>query len=113
MSTLTVDTLTNQEVQLCKAWVNFNGNGTVAIRDSFNVSSITDNAVGTYTVNFTTAMASDDYCVNCCGDFDGSSTNIVFTTPLVLAAGSVQIISHAGSVNSRHDTLQNFVSINH
>ena len=44
-----------------KAWVNFNGTGTVAIRDSFNVSSITDNATGQYTVNFTTAMANANY----------------------------------------------------
>jgi hypothetical protein len=41
---------------LCRAWVNFNGTGTVAIRASFNVSSITDNGTGDYTVNFTTAM---------------------------------------------------------
>ena len=40
-----------------KAWVNFNGTGTVAIRASYNVSSITDNGTGDYTVNFTTAMA--------------------------------------------------------
>lgn len=40
----------------CRAWVNFNGTGTVAIRSSGNVSSITDNGVGTYSVNFTTAM---------------------------------------------------------
>ncbi len=46
-----------------KAWVNFNGDGTVAIRDNFNVSSITDNGAGDYTVTFTTAMASADYCV--------------------------------------------------
>lgn len=39
-----------------KAWVNFNGTGTVAIRASFNVSSITDNGTGDYTINFTTAM---------------------------------------------------------
>ena len=36
-----------------KAWVNFNGTGTVAIRASFNVSSITDNGVGNHTINFT------------------------------------------------------------
>ena len=47
--------------QACKAWVNFNGTGTVAIRGSYNVSSITDNAVGDYTVNFTTAMADANY----------------------------------------------------
>jgi hypothetical protein len=45
----------------CRAWVNFNGTGTVAIRGSGNVSSITDNAVGDYTVNFTTAMSDATY----------------------------------------------------
>ena len=43
------------------AWVNFNGTGTVAIRDSENVSSITDSATGNYYVNFTTAMANTNY----------------------------------------------------
>ena len=45
----------------CKAWVNFNGTGTVAIRASYNVSSITDNGTGDYTVNFTTAMVDANY----------------------------------------------------
>ena len=44
-----------------KAWVNFNGTGTVAIRASFNVSSITDVATGRYLVNFTTAMSDSNY----------------------------------------------------
>jgi hypothetical protein len=47
---------------IAKAWVNFDGTGTVAIRDSFNVSSITDNGTGDYTVNFTTAMPNANYC---------------------------------------------------
>jgi hypothetical protein len=46
---------------LCRAWVNFNGTGTVAIRASGNVSSITDNNTGDYTVNFTTAMPDANY----------------------------------------------------
>jgi hypothetical protein len=46
---------------LCRAWVNFNGTGTVAIRASFNVSSITDNGTGDYTVNFTNAMPDANY----------------------------------------------------
>jgi hypothetical protein len=46
-----------------KAWVNFNGTGTVAIRGSFNVSSITDNSTGVYTVNFTNAMPDVNYSV--------------------------------------------------
>ena len=45
----------------CRAWVNFNGTGTVAIRASGNVSSITDNNTGDYTVNFTTAMPDANY----------------------------------------------------
>lgn len=48
----------------CRAWVNFNGTGTVAIRASGNVTSITDNGVGDYTVNFTTAMSDANYAVN-------------------------------------------------
>jgi hypothetical protein len=47
----------------CRAWVNFNGTGTVAIRASGNVSSITDNGTGAYTINFTNAMPDANYSV--------------------------------------------------
>jgi hypothetical protein len=47
----------------CRAWVSFNGTGTVAIRGSGNVTSITDNGTGEYTVNFTTAMSDANYSV--------------------------------------------------
>jgi hypothetical protein len=50
-------------VYACRAWVNFNGTGTVAIRASGNVSSITDNGTGDYTINFTTAMEDTSYAV--------------------------------------------------
>jgi hypothetical protein len=55
-------TLTGQYA--AKAWVNFNGTGTVAIRQSGNVSSITDNGTGDYTVNFTTALTDANYSTN-------------------------------------------------
>jgi hypothetical protein len=68
MSTLRVNTIQNQPGTgapsidgLAKAWVNFNGTGTVAIRASFNVTSITDNGTGDYTVNFTNALADANY----------------------------------------------------
>ena len=48
----------------CKAWVNFNGDGSVPIRASYNVSSITDNGTGNYTVNFTKAMPDANYAVS-------------------------------------------------
>ena len=54
-------------IYACRAWVNFNGTGTVAIRASGNVSSITDNGTGNYTVNFTTAMPDANYAVNVTG----------------------------------------------
>ena len=64
MSTLRVNTLQTQagvEVYTAKAWVNFNGTGTVAIRAAGNVSSITDNGTGIYTVNFTTPFSDTNY----------------------------------------------------
>jgi hypothetical protein len=70
---LTVDTLRagsgvlatqNGMTGIAKAWVQFNGQGTVAINGSFNVSSITDNGTGDYTVNFTTAMPNINYVPN-------------------------------------------------
>ena len=48
--------------QFVKAWVNFDGTGTVAIRDDFNVSSIADQGTGRYKVNLTNAMANTNFC---------------------------------------------------
>jgi hypothetical protein len=50
-------------VYACRAWVNFDGTGTVSIRDSGNVSSVTDNGTGEYTLNFTTAMPDTNYVI--------------------------------------------------
>jgi len=77
--------------QLCRAWVNFNGTGTVAIRAAYNVASITDNGgSGDYTVNFATAMPHDKYsAVASCSD-SGSSTNRT-AGPIVINTGSVRI----------------------
>jgi hypothetical protein len=64
---------------LCRAWVNFNGTGTPAIRASFNVSSITDNGTGDYTVNFTTALPDINYSVNTTCSSNGTNNFIVPT----------------------------------
>ena len=45
-----------------KAWVNFDGTGTIAVRDSKNVSSLTDNTTGDYYVNFSSSMGNQNYC---------------------------------------------------
>jgi len=56
----------------CRAWVNFNGTGTPAIRASGNVSSITDNGIGDYTINFTTVMPDANYAM--CGSIRNTQT---------------------------------------
>lgn len=62
-----------------KAWVNFDGTGTVSIDDSFNVSSITDNSTGNYTINFTNAMPNAEYAVS--GSVETTNaTSVVVTT---------------------------------
>ena len=50
-------------IYACRAWVNFDGTGTVSIRASGNVSSITDNGTGRYIVNFTTDIEDSNYTV--------------------------------------------------
>lgn len=77
MSTLRVNTLATAagvEVYTAKAWVNFNGTGTVAIRASGNVSSITDNGTGDYTVNFTVAMTDANYSAYISGNKGAANT---------------------------------------
>ena len=87
MSTLRLTTISNQTGSAsvpsdtvingsAKAWVNFNGTGTVAIRASFNVSSITDNGTGDYTVNFTNALEDANYSAIGSSSFIGT-TNYV------------------------------------
>ena len=58
---------------MARAWVNFNGQGTVAIRASGNVTSITDNGVGSYTVNMTTAMPDANYAI--CGNVGNATSS--------------------------------------
>ena len=102
MSNLVVDTLTNQDTQLCKAWVNFNGTGTPAIRSSYNVSSITDNGTGDYTVNFTTAMTDVNYSVVSCGSYLTAYTSNMSNTGIInQVVGSFDIhIVNTGQTNA-------------
>jgi hypothetical protein len=57
-------TTTNLQQGLAKAWANFNGTGTIAERDSFNVSTLDDNGTGRYDVNTTNNFANSDYVPN-------------------------------------------------
>jgi len=63
-----------------KAWVNFKGTGTIAARDSFNVSSLTDNSTGNYNVNLTNNMSNTSYCWSGINNTFHSATSTVLTT---------------------------------
>lgn len=72
MSTIIATTLSNGSVSVptatvvngsAKAWVNFNGTGTIAARDSFNVASLTDTGTGLYRINLTNSMSNINYCL--------------------------------------------------
>jgi hypothetical protein len=83
---------------IAKAWVFFNGTGTVAINGSFNVSSITDNGTGDYTVNFTTAMPNANYSVSGVASDNNSSYSgtSLFSTTLgtrTFSTSSVRVLS--------------------
>lgn len=94
MSTVKVDTIKTTagiEVYTAKAWVNFDGTGTVAIRGSGNVSSITDNGTGDYTVNFTNAMSDANYAVSLSSYYGTTRESVrqVYT----YAAGNVRVLT--------------------
>jgi len=87
-----------------RAWVNFNGTGTVAIRDQGNVSSITDNGTGDYTINFATALPDTNYCVVGSGISASSHPAIslsVSSASGAQATGSIRVVvATTGGANS-------------
>lgn len=83
-----------------KAWVNFNGTGTVAIRAAFNVSSITDNGTGDYTVNFTNALTDANYSCASTASTDSASwtfCNVVNSTYMTTASVRINFASSAAA----------------
>jgi hypothetical protein len=94
----------------CRAWVNFNGTGTVAIRASGNVTSITDNGTGDYTVNFTTAMPDANYCVSMSGGTATSNGRICQPVRTAPATTGQRVLFQDGSFNG-FDTDYCFVAI--
>lgn len=87
--------------QACKAWVNFNGTGTVAIRGSYNVSSITDNGTADYTVNFTNSMPDANYAtsLNTVTLYNGSA-DCYSQSAGAYVAGSVRVLTFGANQSS-------------
>jgi hypothetical protein len=98
------------DARLSNAWVNFNGTGTVAIRASNNVSSITDNGTGNYTVNFTTAMTDTNFVVagQPAGNLDGNNVAMAWTVSaingdFVKTTSSVRLVAMRTTNNDIRD----------
>ena len=85
-----------------KAWVNYKGTATVGIRASYNVSSVTYNSVGNYTVNFTNAFSDTNYCFEGCGaaGSETSANAARCVVPITYSTGSVQVVTLFGSGSS-------------
>ena len=118
MSTLRVNTIQNQAGTgqpsisgLAQAWVNFNGTGTVAIRAAFNVSSITDNGTGIYTVNFANALPDANYSFvfNGGGTSTGSYTRL--DNPATVTTTSFGSIMCRDTSNASIDWLYMSVAV--
>jgi hypothetical protein len=97
---------------LCRAWVNFNGTGTPAIRASGNVSSITDNGTGDYTVNFTTAMPDANYAAVALSNETaaGSGTGVI-ARAIGTALSSAFPVETVNYANARFDSATVYVAI--
>ena len=107
MSTLKTNTIKNTddvEMYLAKAWVNFNGTGTVAIRAAGNVSSITDVAAGNYLVNFTTAMPDSNYAYSVASGRTAVPIGSGFSADMTTSYLRVSTVTDSGT-NTDTDTI--------
>jgi hypothetical protein len=95
----------------CRAWVNFNGTGTVAIRASGNVSSITDNGTGDYTVNFTNAMPDANYSVVVSGNLNVTTNSARWFCAPAFQAPTTSAIRIACNAPSTSSEDQEFVNV--
>ena len=123
MSTLVIDTIqgkttagsinvrgegsnnTNLQQGLIKAWANFNSTGTLSIRASVNIASITDNNVGHYTANFTNSMSNADYTPNGSGQNSANTAIGLTFNPNTLAASTLEMNFRNESAESRDGAI--------
>ena len=93
-----------------RAWVSFDGSSTVAIRASGNVSSITDNGTGDYTVNFTTAMQDANYCATASASASPSQSALTEFGDRVITAASIRLATR-NFASYRIDPFEVYVAI--
>ena len=96
---------------IAKAWVLFDGTGTPSIRGSFNVSSITDNGTGNYTINFTTAMPNANYSAVGSSGFGDSANRPILVTNYAINTASACSVATMNTGNTIGDYRYNSVAI--
>ena len=109
---LTHDVLMD-DTQICQAWVNFDGTGTPTIRDSYNVSSITDNGTGDYTINIDNNLANTNYCMLATGEqpnVGGGNYSIGENNGRPRTTGTVSVLNQISS-GGEYDPVYASVSI--
>jgi hypothetical protein len=122
MSTLKVNTLTDTAATksvpiedvvngVARAWVNFNGTGTVAIRASYNVTDITDNGTGNYTVNFTTAMPDANYALSGSAYNSGGNNSVGLDTNRAPSSSAAPITTSNTNTGAAFDSAITTVAI--
>jgi hypothetical protein len=93
--------------QVCRCWINFNGTGTISTRDSYNVSSISDNGCGDYQISFSNNMSNTNYCAQCTVTYEISGTRrhrmvSIYTYSL----GSCRVVSgHSDTHCADHEAV--------
>jgi len=111
---------TNLQQGLAKAWTNFNGTGTIASRDSFNVGSLTDRGTGEYDINFTTNMGNANHCPTANTNGDSGTNNFQSATFVATGTshssqtGNSTSTTSLGSYNASSgyaDAALNFISV--
>ena len=102
---------TNLQQGLAKFWVNFDGTGTIAARDSFNLSSLTDNGTGDYTATFTNAMGNANHAPQGVGQNSASTDFGLIYNPFSVATGNTQM-KYVNNDAAARDSAQNHVLTN-
>lgn len=98
------------DTQILKAWVNFNGTGVVAIRDDFNVSSITDNNTGDYDINLTNAMSDTNFSIG--SDLSaGAGTKNRSINSAIVDTSTIRVITTTTSTNTETDVENIYIQI--
>ena len=95
-----------------KVWCSFNGQGTPAIGNSLNVSSLTDNGVGHYRVNFTSNMSSSSYSASSLSNHEGGVTTECFMATTDWFASSLDVLAERPNLSGRYDPNPATMTVN-